>query len=157
MSQEHQFEGSLRWQAGPAEGPEPDPEMIFAGRPPLTFAPAPAFGGDPALLNPEELFLAALSSCQFLSTLALARRAGLEILSYEDSARATLGMADRRMRMTLAVLAPVLRVAAGTDLDRAREIVEKAHRRCFIANSVSCTVRIEPTIEVIPGPAATDG
>jgi len=40
-------------------------------------------------------------------------------------------------------------VAAGSDLERARKIHDKAHRECFIANSLATPVRVEPVIEFV--------
>jgi organic hydroperoxide reductase OsmC/OhrA len=114
---------------------------------------APAFQGDPARHNPEELYVMALSSCQMLTYLAVAGRAGIEVLSYADDAEGILELAAavegrRKMKMTRVTMRPRIRVAAGTDVAAARSLVEKAHAGCFIANSVSCEVVLQP--EVIP-------
>jgi organic hydroperoxide reductase OsmC/OhrA len=109
---------------------------------------APQYRGDPTRLNPEELFVAALASCQLLTYLALARGAGVSVRSYEDRAVGTLAIADRKMRMTEVLLRPRITVAAGSDEETARGLVDKAHAGCFIANSVACAVRIEAEIVV---------
>ena len=99
-------------------------------------------------LNPEELFVTALASCQLLTYLALAPRAGVTVLAYEDHPQGTLAIAERRMRMTEVLLRPAITVAAGTDEVKARALVETAHDGCFIANSVTCAVRVEATVTV---------
>jgi len=118
----------------------------FAGREPVEVSAAPQYRGDPTKVNPEELFLASLASCQMLTYLALATRAGIDVLAYEDDAEAALALAERRMRVTEVVLRPRITVGAATDEAKARALVESAHDGCFIANSVACDVRVEAEI-----------
>lgn len=142
----HRFEGAVTWRAG-AEAPAAGNHRVqFAGRPAMEVSAAPQYRGDASKLNPEELFLAALASCQLLSYLAVAARAGVQVLSYDDRPVATLAMADKRMRIVEVLLRPRIAIAAGADPDAARALVERAHQGCFIGNSVSCAVRIEPEI-----------
>lgn len=101
---------------------------------------AQALGGDPAKADPEELFVASLSSCHMLWFLDFARRERLRVLSYEDEAE---GEMDGRRFIRV-----VLRPSVGFDRDVATDVVrrlhERAHEACFIANSVSCPVIVEP-------------
>ena len=120
--------------------------MMFDGRPTLDLSGAPQYRGDPSRLSPEDLFVAALSSCQMLSYLALAGRAGVTVLAYDDHAIGTLSIADKKMRMTEVVLHPRITLAGGADAAKALALVDTAHENCFIANSVACAVRIEPAI-----------
>ena len=100
---------------------------------------------DPAGVDPEEAFIASLSSCHMLFFLDFARRAGFAIASYIDEAEGELGkLPDGRMAMTNVTLHP--RIAwAGTAPDAAAlaELHDKAHHACFIANSVTTKVTIE--------------
>lgn len=148
MAASHRFEARLAWRKG-ATGPAAGTHTVtFAGRPPLEVSAAPQYRGDPTKLNPEELFVAALVSCQALTYLALAGRAGIDVLAYEDQADGTLTIADKRMRMTEVVLHPRITIAAGSDEAKARALVEAAHDGCFIANSVACAVRVQPDLVV---------
>lgn len=101
---------------------------------------APEFGGNPEKADPEEMFVASLSSCHMLWFLALARAEGIKVTSYEDEPEGTL----HGTRFTRVVLRP--RVALNSDLDdeRVESLHHRAHERCFIANSVSCPVEVEP-------------
>lgn len=148
MANSHEFEAELLWEKG-AEGERRGNHAVrFEGRPELEVSAAPQYKGDPSCLNPEELFLASLLSCQMLTYLAMAQNGGLDVLAYEDHATATLAIADRRMRMTSVTLRPRIRLAADADPEKARKLVERAHQGCFIANSVSCDVVIEPDVAV---------
>ena len=145
MATKHSFQAHLVWKKGT------DPVAInhhveFDGRSPLEVSAAPAYRGDPTKLNPEELFLASLASCQMMTYVALAARAGVDVIAYEDRAEATLTMADRRMRITEVVVRPTITIAATSDEAKARSLVDSAHDGCFIANSVACAVRAEAEI-----------
>src|SRR4029453_670108 len=115
----HTYEARLTWQAG-GEGVAAGNHFVgFEGRPAVEVSAAPHARGPPTRLNPEELFVAALASCQLLTYLALARGAGVSVRSYEDRAVGTLAIADRKMRMTEVLLRPRITVAAGSDEETA--------------------------------------
>ena len=120
--------------------------LEFDERPAIEASGAPQYKGDATKLNPEELFVASLVSCQMLSYLALATRAGVDVLAYEDHGEGTMTIADKRMRITEVRLRPRITLAPGADEGKALALVESAHDACFIANSVSCAVRVEPVI-----------
>ena len=96
-------------------------------------------------VDPEEAYIAALSSCHMLTFLDLARRAGIVVESYEDEAIGTMErVAPGRMAITRVVLRP--RIAYATDApDKATldDLHHKAHEACFIANSVKTEIAIE--------------
>lgn len=153
---EHHFVSQLVW-TGAAHGPVRDYESYsreyrvdIDGKPPLIGSSAPPFRGSPSLHNPEDLLVAALSSCHLLSYLALCARGGVVVEAYEDRATGTMAWdpAAKVMRFTEVILHPIVRVAAGTDVERARALHDRAHHECFIANSVNFPVRNEPAIKV---------
>lgn len=98
-------------------------------------------------MNPEQLLVLAAASCQLLSFLAVAARARLDVVSYEDEAEATMPEADRPVRITEIRLRPRIGLRRGrADEARVRQLVELAHRECFIANSLKTEITIEPTV-----------
>ncbi len=106
---------------------------------------------DPAGVDPEEAFVASLSSCHMLWFLDLASRAGWVAERYQDDAIGVMGRnAEGRQAMTLVTLRPTVTFATGRGPDEAelRRLHHEAHERCFIANSVKTEVRCEP---VLPG------
>jgi organic hydroperoxide reductase OsmC/OhrA len=113
----------------------------------------PAFGGDPARLNPEQLLVLAAASCQLLSFLAVAARARLEVIAYQDEAEAVMPEDDRPVRITAIALRPHITVVAPEERRApvevtVRRLCEVAHRECYIANSVRSEITVEPTITV---------
>lgn len=124
-------------------------EVSADGPPPLVASADPAFLGSADAWNPEQLLLAALSQCHMLTYLALCALNGVTVTGYEDNSGATMtedGFGGGAF--TEAVLRPRVRVTAEPMRERARELHEEAHRRCFIANSVAFPVRYEARIEV---------
>jgi organic hydroperoxide reductase OsmC/OhrA len=112
----------------------------------LELSSDPAFRGDPQFQNPEQLLLAAASSCQLLSFLALAAQAGIDVLAYRDDAEAQMPVTAGPMRITRVVLRPQITVAAGTDLEQVRELVARGHDGCYVANTLNAELLLEPTI-----------
>ncbi|HXJ33761.1 MAG TPA: OsmC family protein [Candidatus Eisenbacteria bacterium] len=143
----HRFEATLQWT--PQDGSAMLAHVVsFTGRPDLAMSAPPQFHGDGTRLSPEELFVASLASCQLLTYLALAKRAGVAVARYEDHAVATLAAVDRGMRITEVVLRPRIVVAPGGDAAKARALVDAAHDACFVARSITSAVRIEPEVVV---------
>jgi len=146
MATQHSFRARLVWSKGGQGSNSGNHRVEFGGRPALELSAAAHYRGDPSKLNPEELFLSSLASCQMLTYLSLAGRAGIDVLAYEDGAEATLAIADRKMRITEVVLHPRITIGATGDEAKARSLVDSAHDGCFIANSVACPVRTEAQI-----------
>ncbi|MCO5146622.1 MAG: OsmC family protein [Aquamicrobium sp.] len=102
---------------------------------------------DPAAADPEELFVASIASCHMLWFLDFARRAGVGVRAYRD---APSGEMAKNAEGRIAVVKVTLRPHAECDADAAtlEELHHKAHEACFIANSVTSDVRVEPVFEI---------
>ena len=126
------------------------------GKPDISGSSAVVFHGEMDRWNPEELFLAALPQCHFLSYLFVASRAGLEVISYRCQSRATLEV-DRegRGRITAVELLPEVHVANG-EATRASALHAEAHDVCFIARSVSCEVTWRDSVVEVSPPDTQD-
>jgi organic hydroperoxide reductase OsmC/OhrA len=117
------------------------------GKPDIPASTAPAFGGDPARYDPEELLVASLSSCHMLWYLHLAAVAGVVVTAYRDRADGRLVLDKNGSgRFSEVVLRPEVTITQGSDGERARALHEDAHRLCFIAASMNFPVRVEPVI-----------
>jgi len=150
----HRFDCLLVW-TGADQGPTTSYEsysreyrLDFEGKPSLTGSAAPPFRGDASWHNPEDMLVAALSACHFLSYAALAARNGVHVLAYEDRATGTMELVHKVMRFTRVVLRPQVTIAEDSDPALARSLHPRAHASCFIANSVNFPVLNEPVIVV---------
>jgi len=126
--------------------------LSFEGgiRVPATAAPAnipPSAAGAPGV-DPEQAFVASLSSCHMLWFLHLASRAKYVVDGYVDQASGVLEKnAEGRMAMTRVTLRPVVTFAGrAPGTEEHVQLHESAHDKCFIANSVKTEVVIEPRI-----------
>ena len=99
---------------------------------------APAAGVDP-----EQAFIAALSSCHMLWFLHLALQRKLVVDRYVDEA---VGVLDRTWVSKVTLRPRVTFSGKAPSEAEHRALHEKAHEKCFIANSVKSEVRVEPTI-----------
>jgi organic hydroperoxide reductase OsmC/OhrA len=102
---------------------------------------------DPAGVDPEEAFVAAIASCHMLWFLSLAVERGFVVDQYEDEALGTMGrIGSERFAVTDVVLRPriVFTGATQPDATQVAALHEAAHERCFIANSVKTAIRIDP-------------
>ena len=105
----------------------------------------PAPWSNPAGLDPEEAFVAAISSCHMLTFLYVAMREGFVVSSYEDDAVGVLRKNERgAFWVSAATLNP--RIVYGGDRQPTPADVERlhhlAHEQCFIANSVKTEIRV---------------
>ena len=105
---------------------------------------------DADAVDPEEAFVASLSSCHMLWFLDIASRAGFSVDSYEDAADGHMGRnAAGKLVMDVVTLRPRARFA-GTRVPDAAVLAalhHEAHAECFLANSVRCEIRCEPVLE----------
>jgi organic hydroperoxide reductase OsmC/OhrA len=102
---------------------------------------------DASAVDPEEAFVASLSSCHMLTFLLLAADKKFTVGSYVDEALGTLAKNDRgKLAMTKVVLRPKV-IFSGKhrpSREALEELHHRAHEECFIANSVMTDVRCEP-------------
>lgn len=120
----------------------------FSGGTSVQVSAAPAYMGDPKIANPEDLMVAALSSCHMLTFIYMCAMKNLIVDQYVDDAVGKLGKNSAgKMALTEVTLHPKV-TFSGTQPDHALldELHHKAHEQCFIANSVTTEVKVEPVV-----------
>ena len=122
-----------------------DHTWIFEGGSKVTASAAPGYRGNPALVNPEEAFVAALSSCHMLTFLAVAAKRKFVVDTYSDHAVGFLEKnATGKPAVTRVILRPRMAFSGSTPTkEQLTALHEEAHRGCFIANSVTTEVTVE--------------
>ena len=101
---------------------------------------------NPDAVDPEEAFVASAASCHMLFFLDFARRAGVIVTSYDDEAEGEMAKGDDgKVRITRITLRPriVFGDVAPTE-EMLADLHHKAHEACFIANSITSEIVIEP-------------
>ena len=122
--------------------------ITFEGGSQILATSAVEYRGKAEYMNPEQAFAASLSSCHFLTFLSLAAKYRYIVDEYEDEATAVLGKnAQGKMAVTQVTLRPKVTFSGDRipDAAKIKELHEKSHDLCFISNSVSCEVIVEPS------------
>lgn len=147
----HAYRTSLHWNAHDGEGTKNyrsyrrDFTITSREKAAIPGSSDPAFRGDASRYNPEELFVASLSSCHMLWYLHLCAVNGIVVTDYRDDAFGEMRENDDGSgEFTKVVLRPVVTLRAG-DAAKARELHHRAHELCFIARSVNFPVEVETT------------
>lgn len=150
---QHTYRLEMLWTGNTGQGAKTyrgysrDYLISAAGKPEIGGSSDPAFRGDPKRYNPEELLVAALSSCHMLAYLHLCVVNQVVVEEYQDSPVGLMEeTADGSGHFTSATLHPVVKISAG-DAGKARELHHEAHKVCFIANSVNFPVACDAKIE----------
>lgn len=94
-------------------------------------------------VDPEEAFVASLSSCHMLWFLHLAGIRKFTVERYVDEA---VGVLERNWMSKVTLRPRVTFSGKAPTEEEHRALHEKVHERCFIANSVKSEVLVEPTI-----------
>ena len=151
---QHTYDVQMKWTGNSGEGTKSysgyrrDHVYEADGKPPIPGSSDPNFRGDGTRYNPEELLVAALSSCHMLWYLHLCSVNHIVVESYEDVAVGTMNeKPDGSGNFVRVVLKPRITISSG-DREKAIALHHEAHKMCFIANSVNFPVEAEPVVEV---------
>jgi peroxiredoxin-like protein len=118
-------------------GPDGIVTVSSAGLPDLPSAPPLEFDGPGGMWSPESMLCAALADCFVLTFRAIARASKFEWTGVDCSVEGTLERTSGVTRFTRYVTHASLRVPAGTDITKARQLLEKAEHDCLVSNSVN--------------------
>lgn len=108
---------------------------------------APAYKGSESCVDPEEAFVASLSSCHMLTFLAIACKKRITVDSYRDQAVGLLAKDPAgNLAITQVTLRPEIQFSGEKQPtnEELRRLHDQAHHACFIANSVKTDVIVEP-------------
>ncbi len=154
MHKTHAYQITTTWTgnrgAGTSDyrGYERAHEFSAPGKPVIVGSSDPNFRGDATRYNPEELLVASLSACHMLWYLHLCAENSIVVTAYADDAHGSMAeTADGGGHFTEVTLRPVVTIQVGSDAARAKQLHERAHELCFIANSMNFPVRCEGTVK----------
>jgi organic hydroperoxide reductase OsmC/OhrA len=146
----HAYRAQVRWEGSTGAGYRAYPRAHSAYVPPasegLDLSAEPHFRGDPDLPNPEQLLVLAASSCQLLSFLAVAARAGVDVVGYADDATGEMPSDTTPVWITRIVLRPVVTVRGEVDGALVERLLHEAHEECYVARSRRSEVVLEPEV-----------
>lgn len=119
----------------------------FDGGHEMTASAAPAYLGNPKHVDPEEAYVASLSSCHMLTFLSIACKQKFVMDEYVDE---VVGVMEKNSEGKLAITRVTLkpRIKFSGEKQPTKEELDKmhhaAHENCFIANSVKTEIKVEP-------------
>jgi organic hydroperoxide reductase OsmC/OhrA len=147
---EHTYRAAVEWTGSTGAGYAAYPRAHSAHTPPATdgfdLSADPHYRGDPDLPNPEQLLVLSASSCQLLSFLAVAARAGVDVVGYSDAADGVMPPDSRPLRITRITLRPRITVRGRVDTALVERLVHEAHEQCYVASSLTTDVVVEPVV-----------
>jgi organic hydroperoxide reductase OsmC/OhrA len=123
-----------------------DHQVSFPNGQQLLGSAAVGYNGNPAGVDPEAMLTAAVSACHMLTFLALCAVKGFVVSEYEDDASGTLEKnSEGKMVVSQIRLQPrAVFVGEAPDSERLQMMHERAHKSCFISNSVRTVIEIHP-------------
>ena len=143
----HQYPLTLSWTGNTMVEPySRDATATATGKVSIPVSSAAEYAGDVVRWNPEDLLGTALATCHMLTFLALCAKAKVEVTRYEDSAVSVLDTFEKVTSVTEIRLNPTIRVAVGTSKAKVEDLFLKAHKYCFVANSIKSKVLMNPRI-----------
>lgn len=150
LSMKHDFPAKIKWTGNLGSGTshyrayDRTWDMITPGKAVVHCSNDPLLGGDASKYNPEDILIAAISSCHMLWYLHLCSEAGIKVTAYEDNPVGIGESApDGSGQFVEAILYPKITITADSDPDKARGIHDEIHKVCFIARSVNFPIRYE--------------
>jgi organic hydroperoxide reductase OsmC/OhrA len=158
MDKKHQYSLTIKWTGNKGSGTsdyrsyERSHTVISENKVDILCSSDPVFRGDKTKHNPEELFVASVSSCHMLWYLHLCADAGIVVVDYIDNASGILMESpDGSGYFSEVTLRPVVTITNKSMIDKANSLHKKAHELCFIANSCNFKIHHEPVCKVIIG------
>ncbi|RXR34899.1 OsmC family peroxiredoxin [Flavobacterium piscinae] len=152
MTGQHHYKVTIKWTGNNGQGTkdyrsyERSHTVLIEGKQDIFCSSDPSFRGDKTKQNPEELFLASISSCHMLWYLHLCAVKGIVVIDYSDNAIGTMQETQNGGgNFTEVTLHPVVTISDKTMIETANELHKKANELCFIANSCNFPIHHNST------------
>ena len=146
MSKEHTYKTNIEWTGNRGEGTisykgyDRDYEITVENKAVIHASSDPSFMGNPSKYNPEELLVASLSSCHMLWYLHLCSDNGIVVIEYKDEARGIMLETATGGHFTEVILNPAVVITDESKIEKANQLHQEAHKKCYIANSCNFPV-----------------
>ncbi len=155
INKEHTYRLTVQWTGNRGSGTSGyrtygrDHTICAENKPEIQSSADPAFRGDKARYNPEELLLSSLSGCHMLWFLHLCADSGIVVVDYVDYPTGIMiETPDGGGRFKEATLNPVVTIKEEVSREKVESLHKKANELCFIANSVNFPIKHHVTLKI---------
>lgn len=107
----------------------------------------PEFKGEEGVWSPEDLLVAAVDVCVFTTFAAFAERKNIPVVSYESEAEGLLEFTDGGYQFTKVTVRPVVVVESSDYIGETEKIMDDAHKKCLISNSIKGKTIVEAEVK----------
>ena len=122
--------------------------LSAADKPNIVVGSPPEFKGQPDNWAPEELLIASVNTCIMLTFLTLTQGKECAPAGYESEVEGLLENVEGKYLITEVTVRPRITVRSEAEVERARELIERAEAHCFMSNSVKAKVRLIPEVVI---------
>jgi len=122
--------------------------LAAEGKPDISVATPPDFGGHEGVWSPEDLFVAAVNCCIMTTFLYYRVKEDIELVSYSSTAEGNLHYGEEGLVFTLVRVKPEVVVASELDRKKAEQAMQRAESTCLVSRSLRTEVIAEPHIQV---------
>lgn len=155
MERKHQYTVLVKWTGNTGKGTSEyrgykrSHSILAENKQEILCSADPVFLGDKTKYNPEELFVASISSCHMLWYLHLCADSGVVVVDYEDKPVGVLiELPDGSGHFTEVTLNPIVTITEKSAIDKANALHKPANELCFIANSCNFKVYHKPVCKL---------
>ncbi len=148
---EHTYKSTILWTGNKGTGTSDyasygrEFTLQIDDKPDLLCSADVPFRGDKTKHNPEDFFLASLSSCHMLWFFHLCADAGIQVIEYTDKPIGKMIQDPAGGRFTSVILRPEVVITDSSRIELANSLHHEANKQCFIANSCNFPIDHEPT------------
>jgi organic hydroperoxide reductase OsmC/OhrA len=123
--------------------------LTLEGKPDVTIATPPEFGGPEGIHSPEDLFVASLNACIMATFLTFAERTKTVFCAFKSTAKGHLEKVEGQLRFTKIVVVPTVEVPSEREKKHALHALKLVDKHCLITNSMNCVVEMHPDVIVV--------
>jgi organic hydroperoxide reductase OsmC/OhrA len=121
-------------------------DFIFSGKTIVRASSAPQFLGNPDCADPEQAYVAAVSSCHLLFFIAYCSKKCITVMDYQDNAMGILvPNSAGKLWISKVILRPIIQFSPDQQPEKTvlNRLHSMAHKNCFLANSIKSEIIIE--------------
>jgi peroxiredoxin-like protein len=123
--------------------------LTVEGKPRVQIATPPEFDGPEGIISPEDLFVAAATSCLMTTFITFVKKMHIDFKSFSCEGHGTLERAEKGFQFTKILLKTKVTVDSGELISKAERALELAEKYCLVSNSMKCPTEHENEVTAV--------